>query len=54
MLKEAGYLSAGKGYVANRPRTWIRATPAGMKVLATHSAALQAIATGTDPGQPAH
>ncbi|GAA5226255.1 transcriptional regulator [Paeniglutamicibacter antarcticus] len=54
LLKEAGYISVRKGYVANRPRTWIRATPAGMKALATHSAALQAIATGVDPGEPTH
>lgn len=50
LLNQAGYISVRKGYVANRPRTWIRATPAGMKALATHSAALQAIATGVEPG----
>ena len=49
LLNQAGYVSVRKGYVANRPRTWIRATPAGMKALATHSAALHAIATGVDP-----
>lgn len=48
-LGKAGYISVRKGYVANRPRTWIRATPAGMKALATHSAALQAIAAGVGP-----
>lgn len=45
-LNKEGYLVARKGYVDNKPRTWLRATPAGLKALARHSAALQAISTG--------
>lgn len=46
-LQSAGYVLARKGYVANRPRTWVKATPAGITALAQHSEALNAIATGT-------
>lgn len=42
-LEAAHYIAVRKGYVANKPRTWLRATPAGLKALRTHSAALQAI-----------
>lgn len=42
-LDAAHYIAVRKGYVANKPRTWLRATPAGLKALRTHSAALQAI-----------
>ena len=42
-LDAAHYIAVRKGYVANKPRTWLRATPAGLKALHTHSAALQAI-----------
>ena len=42
-LDTAHYIAVRKGYVANKPRTWLRATPAGLKALRTHSAALQAI-----------
>lgn len=45
-LQRAGYVLARKGYVANRPRTWVKATPAGITALAKHSEALNAIATG--------
>jgi DNA-binding MarR family transcriptional regulator len=43
-LEADHYIGVRKGYVANKPRTWLRATPAGLKALRTHSAALQAIA----------
>ena len=43
-LEAAHYVAVRKGYVANKPRTWLRATPTGIKALRTHSAALQAIA----------
>lgn len=42
-LEAAHYIAVRKGYVANKPRTWLRATPAGLKALRTHSAALHAI-----------
>lgn len=45
-LSAAGYLGVRKGYVANRPRTWLRATPAGGAAMRVHVAALQAIAGG--------
>lgn len=51
-LHEAGYVAVRKGYVANKPRTWLKATPAGVKALANHSAALQAIVGGSVPNQP--
>ena len=43
VLETAGYLSARKGYVGKRPRTWLSITPAGRAALATHLAALRAI-----------
>jgi DNA-binding MarR family transcriptional regulator len=48
-LEAAHYIAVRKGYAANRPRTWLRATPAGIKALRTHSAALHAITTGANP-----
>lgn len=44
-LEAARYVAVRKGYLANKPRTWLRATPAGLKALRAHSAALQAIST---------
>lgn len=43
-LQEAGYVTVRKGYVAKTPRTWLKATSAGVKAFDVHSAALQAIA----------
>jgi DNA-binding transcriptional ArsR family regulator len=43
-LGAAGLVEIRKGYVGRRPRTWVRATPAGRERLATHLAALQQIA----------
>ena len=48
-LKTAGYLMVRKGYVGNRPRTWLTATPAGSAAMKIHIAALQAIAAGMAP-----
>ena len=45
-LSAVGYVSVRKGYVANRPRTWLRATVAGRAAMRMHAAALQAIAGG--------
>lgn len=42
-LQEAGYVAVRKGYVAKKPRTWLKATSAGVKAFGVHSAALQAI-----------
>ena len=42
-LEADHYIAVRKGYVANKPRTWVRATPAGLKALRTHTAALQAV-----------
>jgi len=42
-LSTAGYVRVRKGYVANRPRTWLRASPAGQAAMRIHVAALQAI-----------
>jgi DNA-binding PadR family transcriptional regulator len=39
-LEDAGYLSAHKEFVARRPVTWYRLTPAGRKALLAHLAAL--------------
>jgi DNA-binding MarR family transcriptional regulator len=50
-LQNEGYIAVRKGYVANKPRTWLRATPTGVQALGIHSAALQAIVSGTIPGQ---
>ena len=45
-LSAAGYVAVRKGYVANRPRTWLRASSAGRAAMRVHVAALQAIAGG--------
>jgi len=43
VLEAAGYISARKGYVGKRPRTWLSVTAAGRTALATHLVALRAI-----------
>ncbi|WP_256255977.1 transcriptional regulator [Streptomyces sp. MUSC 14] len=43
-LGGAGLVEIRKGYVGRRPRTWVRATPAGRERLRTHLAGLQQIA----------
>ena len=48
-LGSAGYVAVRKGYVGNRPRTWLTATPAGSTAMGIHVAALQAIAAGLPP-----
>jgi len=45
-LNTAGYVSVRKGFVGNRPRTWLTATDAGIAAMRIHVAALQAIAAG--------
>ena len=48
-LGAAGYLAVRKGYVGNRPRTWITATVDGIAAMRLHVDALQAIAAGLPP-----
>ena len=48
-LNTAGYVSVRKGFVGNRPRTWLTATAAGVAAMRIHVAALQAIAAGLPP-----
>ncbi|QYF73781.1 transcriptional regulator [Cryobacterium sp. PAMC25264] len=45
-LSGAGYVTVRKGFVGNRPRTWLTATDAGLAAMRIHVAALQAIAAG--------
>jgi DNA-binding MarR family transcriptional regulator len=45
-LEAAGYLTARKGYVGKRPRTWLSITPDGRAALTRHLAALTAIVDG--------
>lgn len=45
-LEKAGYVKTTKGYVANRPRTWVTTTARGRSAYARHLAALRAIAEG--------
>ncbi|GAA3875315.1 transcriptional regulator [Leifsonia kafniensis] len=49
-LSGVGYLAVRKGFVANRPRTWVKATPAGKAAMRIHVDALQAIAHGMTAG----
>lgn len=42
-LQKAGYVKTTKGYVGNRPRTWIEATAKGDRAFTRHLAALRAI-----------
>lgn len=46
-LERAGYLKVTKGYVANRPRTWVRSTSRGRKAYAEHIRALREITGDT-------
>lgn len=43
ILEQAGYLSARKGYVGKRPRTWLSLTDAGREALHRHLEALHAL-----------
>ena len=44
ILQEAGYVSGKKGYVGNRPRTWLSLTRGGRRAFELHVAALTEIA----------
>lgn len=43
-LEEAGYVKVHKGYVDNRPRTWLSLTRKGHGIFDRHLAALENIA----------
>lgn len=45
-LEKAGYVKVTKGYVGNRPRTWIEATAKGHHAYRQHLLALRAITDG--------
>lgn len=42
-LEKIGYVKVTKGYVGSRPRTWVRSTTKGRRVLERHAQALRAI-----------
>ncbi len=43
-LQDAGYVKVHKGYVENRPRTWLSLTRRGRQTFERHLAALREIA----------
>ena len=45
-LEQAGYVTARKGYVGKRPRTWLTLTARGRDAYDRHVAALREIAEG--------
>ncbi len=45
-LERAGYIKVTKGYVGNRPRTWIHATVKGNRAYESHLVALRAVIEG--------
>jgi DNA-binding MarR family transcriptional regulator len=45
-LEDAGYVKVHKGYVENRPRTWISLTSLGRRTFERHLDALREIAAG--------
>ena len=45
-LERAGHVEVRRGYVGERPRTWLRLSSAGRAAFDTHVAALRAIAEG--------
>jgi len=46
-LEAAGYVKVRKGYMGERPRTWLSLTAAGRAAFDRHRAALRAIAEGS-------
>lgn len=45
-LDKAGYARVTKGYVGNRPRTWVQSTAKGVNAYRDHLLALRAITEG--------
>lgn len=48
-LDQAGYIKVRKGYVGNRPRTWIQTTAKGNRAYQAHLVALRAIIDDASP-----
>jgi DNA-binding MarR family transcriptional regulator len=46
MLEDAGYVKVKKGFVGNRPRTWLSLTKNGRQAFQRHLDALREIASG--------
>lgn len=49
-LEGAGYVKVTKGYVGNRPRTWVRLTQKGDRAFSRHLKALRSIAENDSKG----
>ena len=49
-LTRAGYVEASKAFVARRPRTTVKASPAGRAAFARHVAFLKSIIAEANPG----
>jgi len=45
-LEKLGYVNVTKGYVGNRPRTWVESTAAGYRAYEEHLGALREITQG--------
>ena len=50
-LKRVGCVAVRMGYVANRPRTWLKAPSMGKSAMPIHMAELQASASGAITSQ---
>jgi DNA-binding MarR family transcriptional regulator len=53
-LEGAGYVRVHKGYVDDRPRTWLSLTSRGRRTFGRHLAALREIADGNGMPAPVH
>jgi DNA-binding MarR family transcriptional regulator len=53
-LEEAGYVKVHKGFVGNRPRTWLSLTASGRRTFERHLSALREIAAGNGVTAPVH
>jgi DNA-binding MarR family transcriptional regulator len=53
-LEDAGYVKVRKGFVENRPRTWLSVTSNGRRAFGRHLAALREIAGGDSIFAPVH
>lgn len=47
-LNDVGYVKVRKGFVGSRPRTWVRASPKGIRSYVSHVEALRAIVAFND------
>ena len=53
-LQEAGHVKVHKGFVGNRPRTWLSLTASGRRTFDRHLRALREIAAGNGVTEPVH